>query len=242
MPKISAIILSGGNGKRMKMDIPKQYMDINGHPLIYYTIKAFEESRVDSIILVTGMDYIEYCRDEIVKKYNFVKVDKIVAGGAERYDSVYCGLMEAENCDYVLIHDGARACITEKVIEDSIINVMKYKTAVAAVPVKDTIKQASPDGYVTATFDRNTLWQIQTPQAFIRENIVMAYNRMYESAGTCGITDDAMVMEQFGCDRIKLFMSDYNNIKVTTAEDIPVISELLKKLKKIKKNVDKEKT
>lgn len=228
MPKVSAIILSGGSGKRMKMDIPKQYMDINGHPLIYYTIKAFEESSVDDIILVTGMDYTEYCRNEIVKRYQFKKVKKIVAGGAERYDSVYSGLMAAENCDYVLIHDGARACIAGKVIEDAINNVMKYKTAVAAVPVKDTIKQASPDGYVTATPDRNTLWQIQTPQAFKRENIIMAYDKMYESGRTKGITDDAMVMEQFGYDRIKLFMSDYNNIKFTTKEDIPVVSELLK--------------
>lgn len=228
MSHTAAIILSGGSGKRMNMSIPKQYMKIHGHPLISYTIKAFEESSVDEIILVTGKEDITFCREQIVELYGFHKVSAIVAGGKERYDSVYQGLLSLNACDYVLIHDGARACITKEVIERTLDNVRQYQAAVAAVPVKDTIKQASEDGFVEFTPNRNSLWQIQTPQAFCFESIRKAYENMYISGDTGEITDDSMVMEQFGEDRIKLFFADYNNIKITTPEDISIVSTLLK--------------
>lgn len=225
MNRIVAIVLSGGKGKRMNMDIPKQYMDIHGYPLIYYTLKTFEKSKVDEIILVASD--IEYCKEQIVEKYGLRKVKKIVEAGNERYDSVYNGLCAIGKCDYVLIHDGARACITDEIINDAINNVEVYKTAIAAVKVKDTIKMCDENGIVIETFDRNKLWQIQTPQAFEYKEIKEAYEKMYKEGTTLGITDDAMVMEKYGKISVKLFMADYNNIKVTTQEDIKVVEKIL---------------
>ena len=120
MEKITAIVLSAGKGSRMKSDIPKQYMSLNDKPVIYYSLKAFEDSPVSQIVLVTGKEDVAYCEKEIVQKYRFKKVVAVVAGGAERYDSVYCGLLAAPDTDYVLIHDGARQMVDQKIINDSI--------------------------------------------------------------------------------------------------------------------------
>lgn len=227
MSKTVAIVLSGGSGKRMKMDIPKQYMEVHGHPLISYTLQAFEKSSVDEVLLVTAAGEEEFCRKNIVEKYRFQKVTHIVAGGKERYDSVYNGLKRLRDCDYVLVHDGARACVSVKVIEDAIACVKKWNSGVAAVPVKDTIKMVDSEGFVTRTPPRNLLWQIQTPQAFVTEQLVAAYEKMYDTMQWDGITDDAMVMERFGNIKVKLFMADYNNIKVTTPEDVGIVERLL---------------
>ncbi len=110
--KIAAIVLAAGEGKRMGSGIPKQYMLIKSRPLVYYALKAFEESAVDEVILVTGEDEIDYCKEYIVDRYHFNKVTKIVPGGWERYASVYFGLEAIEDADYVLIHDGARPMIS----------------------------------------------------------------------------------------------------------------------------------
>ena len=116
MENFTAIVLSAGSGSRMKSDIPKQYMDLNGKPVIYYSLKAFEESDFSSIILVCGKNDVDYCKKEIVEKYGFTKVKAVVAGGKERYHSVYEGLKMAEGSDYVFIHDGARPMITPQMI------------------------------------------------------------------------------------------------------------------------------
>lgn len=112
-----AIILAAGKGKRMGTDIPKQYIEINGYPILYYTIRAFEESFIDEIILVTGKGEEDFCKEKIVDKYNFNKVKAIVPGGKERYDSVYMGLQQVENAEYVFIHDGARPFVTNEILE-----------------------------------------------------------------------------------------------------------------------------
>lgn len=226
MSKTVAIVLSGGSGKRMKMDIPKQYMEIHGHPLIYYTLAAFEKSSVDEIVFVTAAGEEEYCKKEIVDKYQFQKVKQIVAGGKERYDSVYNGI-KSTSAEYVLVHDGARACVSKEVIEEAIKNVKLYKSAVAAVPVKDTIKMADKDGIVINTPPRDALWQVQTPQAFLYCELKDAYEKMYSLNQCEGITDDAMVMEKFGNAKVKLYLADYNNIKVTTPEDVTIVEKIL---------------
>ncbi len=227
MNKVAAVVLAGGKGRRMKMDTPKQYMDVHGYPLLFYTVKAFENSSVDEIILVTGEDDIEYCRENIVKKYGFKKVSAIVAGGKERYDSVYNGLKSITDCEYVLIHDGARACITQDVIQRSIDCAVKYNAAVAAMPVKDTIKLVSEDGYVCDTPDRNYLWAVQTPQSFKYSDILEAYEAMYKDSEKKNITDDAMVMENYGKLKVKIFMGSYQNVKITTPDDILLINSIL---------------
>lgn len=173
--KTTAIILAAGTGKRMKSSTAKQYLLLSGKPIIYYSLKAFEESTVDEIILVVGNNEIEYCENSLVKKYNFKKVTRIIEGGKERYHSVYHGLKEIKAADKVLIHDGVRPFITVDIIEEAIRSLDTYGACVVGVPSKDTIKLINSDGTVKETPDRNKVWSIQTPQAFTYEIIYKAY-------------------------------------------------------------------
>ena len=193
MEKFVAIVLSAGTGSRMKSDIPKQYMDLNGKPVIYYSLMAFQDSDVESIVLVAGKDDIEYCRKEIVEKYGITKVKAIVAGGAERYDSVFEGLKAAGNCDYVMIHDGARPVLDANIVRRAWQGVVEHRVCVVGMPVKDTIKIVNEEGQAVSTPDRKTLWQIQTPQVFEYELIYKAYNQVISEMRTgknINITDD----------------------------------------------------
>lgn len=214
----TAVVLAAGSGSRMKSTVKKQFMDLLGKPLIYYALHAFQNSPVDHIVLVTGEDAIEYCQKDIVDKYNFTKVKAIVSGGKERYESVFNALNIVED-EYVLIHDGARAFVDDEIIVRAMHGVDEYKACVIGMPVKDTIKVSDTDGYAVDTPKRSALWQVQTPQCFVTEEIKKAYSIMMEG-NQDGITDDAMVMEQFGERRIKLLEGSYHNIKITTPEDI----------------------
>lgn len=231
-----AIVLAAGKGSRMNSDVPKQYMQLLDKPVIYYAIKCFQDSFIDDIILVTSD--IEYCRSEIVDKYSFDKVRRIVAGGKERYNSVYAGLKsinELYNSSkerlYVYIHDGARACIDESILIECRDNVKIHSACIPAVSVKDTIKIADGEGFIGATPDRSTLMAVQTPQTFEYSLIMNAYEQLDKAIakGEAGnITDDAMVAEQYTHTRIKLCKGSYSNIKITTPDDILVAEKLLK--------------
>ena len=178
--KIAAIVLAAGEGKRMGSGIPKQYMLIKSRPLVYYALKAFEESTVDEVILVTGEDEIDYCKEYIVDRYHFNKVTKIVPGGWERYASVYFGLEAIEDADYVLIHDGARPMINAELVQKCIYYVKKYRACVVGMPSKDTIKVVDEENYAVRTPERKTLWQVQTPQCFEFELVKKSYEKMME--------------------------------------------------------------
>lgn len=235
---ISAIVLSGGSGSRMKSDMPKQYLELNGKPVLYYALKAFQDSCVDEIVIVAGSNYLDFCQKEIVEKYALDKVVSIVEGGKERYHSVYEGLKAVnDKCEYVLIHDGARPLLTNKIIEKSIESVKKDKACVVGVPVKDTIKVIDELGYADATPDRSTLWQVQTPQTFDYELIEEAYkkvfNDMAQGKDVPTITDDAMIIEYASDKKVRMIHGDYRNIKVTTPEDMGVAELFLKNSKKI---------
>lgn len=219
--KIVAIVLAAGEGKRMGSGIPKQYMIIKSRPMVYYSLKTFQESEVDEIILVTGIDEIEYCQKYIVDKYKFSKVKKIVPGGCERYESVYMGLQAIEDADYVLIHDGARPMINQKIVFDSIRGAIKYGACVVGVPAKDTIKVVDAEEYAKETPPRKILWIVQTPQSFQFELVKNAYEKLIESGDTTA-TDDAMAVEQYSGHKVKLIMGSYDNIKVTTPEDVRI--------------------
>lgn len=224
----TAIVLAGGSGKRMHSEIPKQYMQLNGKPVIYYSLKAFEESEhVDEIILVTAKEYIEYVRNEIAGS-QFAKLTKIIEGGKERFDSVWAGLQQINGTGYVYIHDGARPCIDQNIINACWETVIQCDVCVAAAPVKDTIKVADADGYAVNTPDRKTLWQIQTPQVFSANVIKEAYRRLYEENCFDGVTDDAMVVERYGDSKVKLVNCGYRNIKITTPEDMEIAGIFLK--------------
>ena len=149
--RTAAIVLAAGRGSRMKSKIQKQYLLLKGKPVLYYSLKAFEESFIDEIILVTGEEEIEYCRKEIVEKYGFTKVSHIVTGGKERYHSVFCGLQALTDCDYVFIHDGARPFVTEQILERAYETVQKEHACVVGMPVKDTIKLADENGFAKET-------------------------------------------------------------------------------------------
>lgn len=194
--RTAAVVLAAGSGKRMGTAVHKQYLLIKDRPVIYYTLQAFEDSEVDEVILVTGADEVDYCRKEIVEAYHFKKVRDVVAGGKERYDSVYEGLKALSGCDYVLIHDGARPLISRTLINANINCVQETKACITAVPAKDTIKVADDNGYVADTPDRSRLWQIQTPQSFSYALVLEAYRKREEAMdGT--MTDDAMVVEKY---------------------------------------------
>ena len=219
--KTTAIILAGGKGKRMGSDIPKQYLEIGNKPVLYYSVKAFEESCVDEIIIVAAGTDIPMVKEDIVERYGFSKVKNVVAGGIERYDSVYQGLLAADGADYVLIHDGARPCVTADIIERSIRAAKKYKACAAGMPVKDTIKTVDKNGFALNTPDRRMLWAIQTPQTFSYELIMEAHNARIKARDK-DVTDDAMLVERYTKTPVYIFEGSYDNIKITTGEDMEI--------------------
>ena len=216
---ITAIVLAGGSGSRMNSSIQKQFLPLKEKPVLYYSLKAFDDSRVTDIILVTGKGQEEYCQQEIIKRYHIKKVKQIVHGGKERFESVFCGLNAADMTDYILIHDGARPLVTKELINRMVEQVQIHKACVAAVPVKDTIKVIDNNGYVVDTPDRQQIWQVQTPQAFEYKLVMSAYQSLM-AAGDKHVTDDAMVVEAYTNRRVKLIKGDYKNIKITTPEDL----------------------
>lgn len=226
MGNVVAVILAAGKGKRMGTEVAKQYLEVNEKPILYYSIKAFEESKVDEILLVVGDGEEEYCREAILDKFKFTKVKKVVTGGKERYDSVYNGLKEAESCDYVLIHDGARPCLTKELINETILQVQKKKACVVGVPVKDTIKVVDSEGVVVDTPERSSLMITQTPQAFEYSLICEAYTQLYIQKEK-SVTDDAMVVEMMLKRKVFMIPGIYENIKVTTKEDLKIIEQFL---------------
>lgn len=229
--KTVAIVLAAGRGSRMKSKVHKQYLLLNGHPLLYYSLQVFQDSFIDEIILVTGADEIAYCQQEIVEKYGITKVTKVVAGGRERYHSVYCGLQAIEDCEHVFIHDGARPFVTAEILARAYEMVKKEHACVVGMPVKDTIKLADEDGYAADTPRRDLLWMVQTPQVFDLVLIKTAYERFLANeqeilAKGIRITDDAMVAETFSDTRVRLVEGSYQNIKITTPEDIRIAEAL----------------
>lgn len=226
--KCTAIVLAAGQGKRMGTKIQKQYLEIDGKPVLYYSLRAFEDSDlIDEIVVVVGNNQKEYCAREIVSKYKFQKVKSIVEGGAERYHSVSNGLREVSE-GYVFIHDGARPFINEEILQRVYKEVIVHEACVVGMPVKDTIKIADANGFADVTPDRNFLWQIQTPQVFKTSLIKEAYKKLMES-DTIKVTDDAMVVEQMLGGKVKLVMGSYENIKITTPEDLKIAEIFLEK-------------
>lgn len=226
--KCSAIILAAGVGKRMNSKVPKQFMELEGKPVLYYALKTFQESFIEELVLVTGAAEIEFCKKEIVDKYGFDKVKAVVAGGKERYHSVCEGLKAVEHADYVYIHDGARPFVEQRMLERAYEEVEKHNACVIAVKAKDTIKIADKDGFVQMTPDRSRVWQVQTPQVFEFQAIKKAHEIVIQS-DDIAITDDAMVYEAAFGKPVKLVEGSYENIKITTPEDMEIAQSLLRK-------------
>lgn len=226
--KVTAIVLAAGKGSRMNSSTPKQYLSLLGKPVLFYSLQAFEKSKVDEIILVTGSGEQEYCKKEIVEKYQLHKVMHIVEGGRERYHSVYHGLLAAEGADYVMIHDGARPLVSTEVINFAMEVVTAKGACVVGMPVKDTIQYVDETGTICATPDRSRIWIAQTPQCFSYEVALSSYNKVISAEDT-SVTDDAMVVQRYGNVQSVMLEGGYENIKVTTPEDILIAECFLKK-------------
>lgn len=276
--RTTAIVLAAGQGKRMNSKTAKQYLLLGGKPVLYYSLKAFQESMVDEIILVTGGAERDFVKKEIVEKYGFTKVCAVVEGGRERYMSVYLGLRAARalqaaqnpagdvtyfqdrvyrleksgkdadvqalgeltaagmaaDCagHYCFIHDGARPFLTQDVLERAFQCAVRDQACVVGMPVKDTVKIADEDGYAADTPKRSLVWMIQTPQVFSFPLICDAYDKLIlqeESLLEQGIqiTDDACVVELLTDRKVKLVEGSYQNIKITTPEDLKIAEAFL---------------
>ena len=226
----TAIVLSAGQGKRMGASVQKQYIELEGKPVIYYTLKVFQDSEIiDDIVLVVGKDQISYVKEEIVDHYGFTKVKTIVEGGKERYDSVWSGLQTIEMEDgYAFIHDGARLFVNEDILRRGYETVEQYKACVAGMPSKDTVKLVDDNTFAAQTPNRKYVWSVQTPQIFATTLIKEAYSKIMQ--GDCtGVTDDAMVVENTMNVPVKLFEGSYENIKITTPEDLAVARVFLER-------------
>ena len=225
--KCTAIVLAAGQGKRMHSKVQKQFLEIGQKPIVYYSLHCFQESpRIQEIILVTSKEMIPYCEKEIVEKYGFGKVTRIVEGGKERYDSVYAGLKACKDTDFVFIHDGARPFITVEMVERGYQAVVKTGACVLGMPSKDTVKLADEEGYIKETPDRKIVWNVQTPQIFSYKLICTAYESIQQK-DMSNVTDDAMVVDQETGTRILLVEGSYQNIKITTPEDLAVAEAFL---------------
>ena len=229
----TAVVLAAGRGNRMGTEVHKQYLLLAGKPIVCYSLQVFQESDIiDEIILVTGEGEEDYCRKNFVETYGITKVSRIVAGGKERFHSVWNGLRETREDGYVFIHDSARPFVDEEMLSRLYEIVRLDKACVAGMPVKDTIKIADKEGYAARTPDRSLVWQIQTLQVFESALIIEAYEKLMQekdrlAAAGIRITDDAMVVETLMDLPVRLVQGSYENIKITTPEDLAVAEAFL---------------
>jgi 2-C-methyl-D-erythritol 4-phosphate cytidylyltransferase len=226
--KVIALIPAAGMGKRMGAGINKQYLLLQGKPILAHTVEVFERAPlVDDIYLVIPEAEIPFCREQVVERYGFTKVRRIVPGGAERQHSVLNGLravVDAGDDDVVLIHDGVRPFVPVQVLERAVEAAAAHDGALVAVPAKDTVKTVA-DGVVRDTPSRESIWLAQTPQAF-RYGVIRAAHEIAEAEGFLG-TDDAMLVERLEKE-VHIVMGDYRNIKITTPEDLILAEAFLR--------------
>jgi 2-C-methyl-D-erythritol 4-phosphate cytidylyltransferase len=226
----SVIIPAAGLGRRMNASVSKQYLRLNGKPILAHTLDVFENCPlINEIVLVINPAERELCQDQVIAAYSYTKV-RLVAGGNTRQESVYAGLEAADpQTRIVLIHDGARPLIRESVIRKSIAETVKHQATVVGVPAKNTIKVINAAGFVEHTPDRNLLVEIQTPQTFAYD-LIRAAHQQARQAGVVG-TDDAFLVEWLKIP-VKIVVGDYSNIKITTPEDLTIAEAIIRQLVK----------
>ncbi|CDF58924.1 2-C-methyl-D-erythritol 4-phosphate cytidylyltransferase [Thermobrachium celere] len=223
---VTALIVAAGKGKRMGLGYNKQYLLLDGKEVIARTLDVFDGlDFIDNIVVVVAEDEVDYFKKNIIEKYGYKKVTKIVKGGSERQDSVYNGLVNCCNSDIVLIHDGARPFVKREHILKSIEMAKKYGASAVAVKVKDTVKYVQGE-FFEKTLDRNFIYLIQTPQTFKYELIIKAHEFAKENGVIA--TDDTSLLECLGY-KVRVVEGSYDNIKITTPEDIQLAQLILKK-------------
>lgn len=220
------MVPAGGTGKRMGADTPKQFLMLDGVPMMLHALRVLDRApSVTEVILVVPKPERDRALTEVVERYGLKKVLKIVPGGATRQESVHRGLNEVdEDVEIVVVHDAVRPFVTEDLIERSIEAARKHGGAIAAVPMKDTPKQAGPDGLIQRTLDRAGLWLAQTPQTFRRALVVEAYRKA--EVEHVHATDDAALVERLG-HKVAVVQGSWDNMKITTPEDMVLAEAIL---------------
>ena len=227
--QVSAIIVAAGSGQRLGGSVPKQFQSICGKPLIYYTLQKFEDcAPIDEVILVAAADWLSYVSRDIIDRFDFKKVRKVVAGGSRRQDSVFAGIKALDGIpDIVTVHDAVRPFVSTNKIAEAISACVQHGGAILAVLPKDTIK-IEKAGFVDKTPSRDIMWLVQTPQVFKYDILYKAYQKAYE----CGVflTDDAALVERLGVP-IKIVFGEYQNIKITVPFDLKLAEYVIEREK-----------
>jgi 2-C-methyl-D-erythritol 4-phosphate cytidylyltransferase len=229
---ISAIITAAGKGTRLKSNISKQFIQIYGKPILAHTLKSFQNcDKIDEIFVVVPNGFESYCKDEIIKKYNFTKVREIVTGGDVRQVSVFNALkLISRKCRIVSIHDGVRPLVSSSEIRGLITDLIKLnkkdgdvKGIILAAPAYETVKKIGPDDNIEYTITRSQVCMAQTPQTFFYNDLLDAYKKASEDNFTG--TDDASLVERMGW-KVRVLMGHHENIKITTPMDL-FLAELI---------------
>ncbi|MGH7889483.1 MAG: 2-C-methyl-D-erythritol 4-phosphate cytidylyltransferase [Thermodesulfobacteriota bacterium] len=223
-PKTAAIVVAAGLGTRFGGTVKKQFQNLFGKPVLSYSIEVLESSStVEEIVLVVPDDSLAYSDREIIARFGFKKITKIIPGGKERRHSVERGFNSlSDKIDVVLIHDGVRPFINNRMVEEVIKEASISGGAIVAIPVKDTVKRSSPTNYIETTISRESLWLAQTPQAFRHDVLRTAYEKLEDGFI---FTDESSLIERLGI-RVKLVKGSEFNIKITTEEDL-LLGELI---------------
>lgn len=224
---LRVVVAAAGKGSRMGSSTNKQYMLLKGRPVLSYSLDFFEGlGAVSQIVVVCAPAEVEYCNNEIVKRFGFSKVKAVVPGGRERQDSVWAGLQQlGDDTDLVAVHDGARPLLSLEMLTRLLTEAKEWGAAIPGTPSKDTVKLGDRDGFVRQTLDRTAVYAIQTPQVFNYSELVIAYRAAREEQFLG--TDDASLFERY-IGRVKIVPGDYNNIKITTPADMIVAEALLR--------------
>jgi 2-C-methyl-D-erythritol 4-phosphate cytidylyltransferase len=216
---VAAIIPAAGEGRRMGRTVPKQFLQIGGREILTRTLEVFEAcGAIDDVWVVVAAEQCAPCRRTIVERYGFQKIRGVIAGGATRQESVWRGLQQvADAVTLVVVHDGVRPLVTELLLQQTLEQASRHGAAIAAVPLKDTLKRVSAAGIVEATVPRESLWRVQTPQAFRHALLRRAFQHAWRQG--LQATDEAGLIEALGY-QVQIVPSYEHNIKITTPDDL----------------------
>jgi len=215
-------------GKRMGKAVAKQFLPLGDKPMLAHTLLAFQRApEIDEIIPILSEEDMETCLRDVIEAFHLTKVKTLVVGGKERQDSVYNGIQRLEkDAVVILVHDGVRPFVTHEMIRECVESARKGECVAVGVPLKDTIKEVDSKGIVHQTLERSRLWAIQTPQAFPAKVLRKAYDESYKN-NVYG-TDDSTLVERSGT-KVRVLLGSYENIKITTPEDLILAEEILKR-------------
>lgn len=225
--RTAALIPAAGSGRRMGERVAKPFLRIGGREILAYTLDVFEACGViDEVWVIVAPEHRALCQQTVVDHYGFHKVRGVIAGGATRQESVWQGLQQVgQGVEFVVVHDGVRPLVTEKLLQEALHQAVSHGAAIAAVPVKDTLKRVSATGEVEATMPREGLWRVQTPQAFRRRLLQEAFQHAWKQGFTA--TDEAGLIEALG-QGVRIVQGLESNVKITTPDDLLICESLLR--------------